>query len=65
MNFKINCKIKQTQLIKILLNTDLYKNSIYSHYYDFCHQINISTENMSKKIQYLEMIHYLHYFIIN
>ena len=65
MNLKIDCKVKQTQSVKILLNVNLYKNSIYSHYCDFCHQINIDMKNMLKKTQYSEMIHYLHYFIIN
>ena len=37
INFKIDCKVKQTQFIKIFLNINLYKNSIYSHYHDFYH----------------------------
>ena len=37
MNFKINCEVKQTQSVKILLKINLYKNSIYSYYCDFCH----------------------------
>ena len=64
-DLKIDCEVKQTQSVKIFLEADLYKNSIYSHYCDFCHQMNISMKNMSKKIQYSEMIHHLHYFIMN
>ena len=65
INLEINHKVKQTWFIKIFSDVNLYKNSIYSHYCDFCHQINTDTENMSKKIQYLEMICYLHYSVMN
>ena len=65
MNLEIDCEAKQTQSMKILSDTDLYKNSIHSHYCDFCHQMDTGTESMSKKAQYSEMIHHLHYFIMN
>ena len=37
MNLEINCEVKWTQFMKILLEINLYKNSIYSHYCNFCH----------------------------
>ena len=47
------------------MNVDFYKNSIYSHYCDFCHQIDTDMKNISKKTQYSEIIHHLHYSVMN
>ena len=64
-DLEIDREAKRARPVKILSGANLYKSSTYSHYRDFCHQMDTGTEGMSKKAQYSEVVRHLHYSVMD